>query len=105
MSLTENAYESRKWRSLKILRTALVGKELSEHRCLSSVAYSQTESVSDLLEISLLLLENIREIPSDVSGQTSREIKALSNELRETADRFLELSDRLEKAADQACRA
>lgn len=96
MSLTEKAYEARKWRGLDNLQSALSRTKLGDHHYgYSSGHYNKFESLSDLLEISLLVIENVDDLPYSGGVRTVEQIRRLADELRLHAEQLSELSSRL----------
>ena len=102
MSLTEKAYEARKWRGLHNLQSALSKTKLSDHHYgYSSAHYNKFESLSDLLRISLLVIENIDDLPYSGGERTVKEMMSLADELQHNAEQLSELSSRLKTEAQR----
>ena len=107
MSMTEWGYENKKWRGLHNLQSALSKAKLGDHHYgYSSAHYNKFESLSDLLSISLLVLENTDEIPYSGGEKTVAEMMSLVSELRDHAEQLSKLSrDLYNEAMDWANRA
>ena len=106
MSLTEKAYETRKWRGLHNLASALSGTKLGdEHYGYSSAHYNKFESLGDLLHISLLAIENVDNLSYSGGERAVIEIESemmrLADELRHNAENLSELSSRLKNEASR----
>jgi FtsZ-binding cell division protein ZapB len=110
VSLNESAIEERQWRGLTNLRSALSKKRLDDHHYgYSSAHYNKFESLSDLLMITLLVLENIDKIPYEVGHETGADLAGLSEEIKHrSADRiqatrreFMDLSEEVKWRAEQ----
>ncbi len=64
VSMGLEAYNKKKWRGLNSLQSALSMTQLDDHHYgYSSAHYNKFASLSDLLEISLLVLDNVDKIP------------------------------------------
>ena len=98
MSMTPQAYNEKKWRGLNSLRSALSMTNLDDHHYGYSTAhYNKFESLSDLLHISLLVLDNVDKIPYSGDLETFKdaefhEMKSLARELEYTAKQLEKLS-------------
>lgn len=109
MSMTPEAYDKKKWRGLNNLRSALSMTNLDDHHYGYSTAhYNKFESLSDLLQISLLVLDNVDKIPHSGGVETYGEMRNLAKELQETARELQDtarqlgdLSYNLNKKAEQ----
>jgi hypothetical protein len=110
VSLNENAIEERQWRGLNNLRSALSKKRLDDHHFgYNSAYYNKFESLSDLLKITLLVLENIDDIPYEVGHEKGADLAGLSNENKHrSADRIqatrrelMDLSEEVKWRAEQ----
>ena len=102
MSMTPEAYDEKKWRGLKNLRSALSGAKLSDHHFgYRSDHYNKFESLSDLLRISLLVIEKMDDIPYSGGCNTIEEMMLLAAELQHTAAELTELGSRLKNEADR----
>jgi len=108
MSLTEQAYQERKWRGLNTLRCALANERLADHHYgWSSAHYNKFEALPDLLEIGILVSENFERIP----GKDSQEIEAsytemmrLSQILEDASKQIADLGNRIADGARQLIR-
>jgi hypothetical protein len=110
VSLTPEAYEEKRWRGLNNLRSALSKSKLDDHHYgYSSGHYNKFASLSDLLEITLLVLDKIDEIPYEGGRETVAEMMRLSDEVKCAAEHLSGLSnhlkDRAEKWAECSWRA
>lgn len=102
MSMTPEAYDKKKWRGLNSLQSALSMTQLDDHHYGSSSAhYNKFASLSDLLEISLLVLDNADKIPHSGGVETYQEMRSLANELEDAARHLGQLSCRLNSKAEQ----
>jgi hypothetical protein len=102
VSMTPEAYDEKKWRGLHNLQSALSRTKLGDHHYgYSSAHYNKFESLSDLLIISLLVLENLDEIPYSGGDKTVAEIMSLADELKYNAEQLSELSSRLKNEAQR----
>ncbi len=98
MSLMSEANETRKWRGLESLRSALSDSKLDDrHYGWSSAHYNNFESISDLLQIGTLTLDNIEKIVALKSRDIDREVYELSNMMRDAAALFQNMADSLER--------
>lgn len=105
MCMTTEAYDEKKWRGLKNLQSAMSRTKLDDHHFgWSSASYNKFEAVSDVLQISLLVLENIEKIPTDGSAETATELKRLSDEVQDWAMQFSNLSSDLRDEAARLAR-
>ena len=96
------AYDEKKWRGLKNLQSALSRAELDDHHYGYSTAhYKKFMSLSDLLHISLIVIEKIDDIPYSDGHNTVKEMMKLSDELRHNAEKIMELSVRLKNEAER----
>ena len=86
MSMGPEAYNKKKWRGLNSLQSALSMTQLDDdHYGYSSAHYNKFESLSDLLHISLLVLDNVDKIPYSGDLETFKdaefhEMKRLAEE-------------------------
>ena len=107
MSMTPQGYNEKKWRGLNSLRSALSMTNLDDHHYGYSTAhYNKFESLSDLLQISLLVLDNVDKIPYSGDLETFKdaefhEMKSLARELEYTAKQLEELSYNLNVKAHE----
>lgn len=107
MSMTTEAYNKKKWRGLNSLQSALSMAKLDDHHYgYSSAHYNKFASLSDLLEISLLVLDNVDKIPYSGDLETFKddefhEMKRLAKELEYTAKQLEELSHNLNDKAHE----
>ena len=107
MSMTPQAYNEKKWRGLNSLRSALSMTNLDDHHYGYSTAhYNKFESLSDLLHVSLLVLDNVDKIPYSGDLETFKddefhEMKRLAKELEYTAKQLEELSYNLNGKAHE----
>ena len=102
MSLGPEAYEEKKWRGLNNLRSALSQSKLDDHHFgYSSGHYNKFESLSDLLSITLLVLDNLDAIPYEGGRQTVAELMRLSDELKHNAEHLSDLSYELKNQAEK----
>lgn len=107
MSMTPQAYNEKKWRGLNSLRSALSMTNLDDHHYGYSTAhYNKFESLSDLLHVSLLVLDNVDKIPYSGDLETFKddefhEMKRLAKELEYTAKQLEELSYNLNDKAHE----
>ena len=107
MSMTPQAYNEKKWRGLNSLRSALSMTNLDDHHYGYSTAhYNKFESLSDLLHVSLLVLDNVDKIPYSGDLETFKddefhEMKRLAKELEYTAKQLEELSHNLNDKAHE----
>ena len=98
MSLTPEAYETRQWRGLEALRSALSDSKVDDrHYGWSSAHYNNFESISDLLEIGILTLDNIEKIVALQSRDIDREVYELSDMMRGAAALFQNMADSLKR--------
>lgn len=109
MSMTPKAYDKKKWRGLNNLQSALSTTQLGDHHYGYSTAhYNKFESLSDLLHISLLVLDNVEKIPHSGGVKSYEEMRSLANELQDTArqlgDLSFSLNDKAKQWADSALR-
>ena len=102
VSMTEQAYENYKWRGLHNLQSALSKAKLGDHHYgYSSARYNKFESLSDLVTISFLVLENTDNIPSSGGKDTFEEMMKLAEEIQHNADQLSELSSKLRNEAER----
>jgi len=102
VSLTDKAYEERKWRGLNNLRSALSQSRLADHHYgYSSAHYNKFDSLSDLLKIALLVLDNIEGIPYEGGRETGDELMRLSGEVMHHAEQLSDLSYQLRNQAER----
>ena len=107
MSMGPEAYNKKKWRGLNSLQSALSMTQLDDHHYgYSSAHYNKFASLSDLLEISLLVLDNVDKIPYSGDLETFKdaefhEMKRLAEELKYTAKQLEELSYNLNDKAHE----
>jgi hypothetical protein len=102
VSMTEQAYENYKWRGLHNLQSALSKTKLGDHHYgYSSAHYNKFESLSDLVTISFLVLENTNNIPSSGGKDTFEEMIKLAEEIQHNADQLSELSSKLRNEAER----
>ncbi len=107
MSMTPQAYNEKKWRGLNSLQSALSMTQLDDHHYgYSSAHYNKFASLSDLLEISLLVSDNVDKIPYSGDLETFKdaefhEMKRLAEELKYTAKQLEELSYNLNDKAHE----
>jgi hypothetical protein len=102
VSMTEQAYENYKWRGLHNLQSALSKTKLGDHHYgYSSAHYNKFDSLSDLVEISFLVLDNTDNIPSSGGEDTFEEMMILAEELQHNADKLSELSSKLRNEAER----
>ena len=107
MSMTPQAYNEKKWRGLNSLRSALSMTNLDDHHYGDSTAhYNKFESLSDLLHVSLLVLDNVDKISYSGDLETFKddefhEMKRLAKELEYTAKQLEELSYNLNDKAHE----
>jgi hypothetical protein len=100
MSMTTEAYDEKKWRGLKNLQSALSRAQLVDHHYgYSSGHYNKFESLSDLLSISLLVIEKMDDIPYSGGRNAVKEIMHLADELQHNAEQLSDLSARLKNEA------
>ena len=102
MSLTNDAYEIRRWHGLETLQRLLSGKHGTPDYQ-SSVAYREIERISDLLQIADLCDVHLRGI--SIRGlepyhQVRHELHRIEQELREKAEAFQSLSQELRSVAE-----
>ena len=102
MSLTDEAYEIRRWHGLEALQRLLSGKH-GKPGYQSSVAYHDIERISDLLRIADLCDVNLRGI--SIRGlepyhQVLYELHRIEQELRKRAEAFQSLSQEMQRVAD-----
>jgi hypothetical protein len=102
VSMTEQAYENYKWRGLHNLQSALSKTKLGDHHYgYSSARYNKFESLSDLVTISFLVLENTDNIPSSGGKYAFEEMMKLAEEIQHNADQLSELSSKLRNEAER----
>jgi hypothetical protein len=107
VSMGPEAYNEKKWRGLNNLRSALSMTNLDDHHYGYSTAhYNKFESLSDLLHISLLVLDNVDKIPYSGDLETFKdaeflEMRSLARELEYTAKQLEELSYNLNVKAHE----
>ncbi|MCZ8323069.1 MAG: hypothetical protein O9296_16040 [Novosphingobium sp.] len=102
MSMTPEAYEEKMWRGLHNLQSALSRTKLGDnHYGYSSGHYNKFESLSDLLKISLLVIENVDGLPYSGGEKTVKEMMSLADELQHNAEQLSELSSRLKNEAQR----
>lgn len=102
MSMTTEAYNKKKWRGLNSLQSALSMTQLDDHHYGYSTAhYNKFESLSDLLQISLLVLDNVDKIPHSGGVETYEEMRRLANELEDAARHLGQLSYSLNNKTEQ----
>lgn len=102
MSITSQSYDKKKWRGLNNLQSALSTTKLDDHHYgYSSANYNKFESLSDLLQISLLVLDNVDKIPHSGGVETVKEMRSLAKELEHTARQLGNLSYSLNDKAKQ----
>lgn len=109
MSMTPEAYDKKKWRGLNNLQSALSMMQLDDHHYgYSSAHYNKFESLSDLLQISLLVLDNVDKLPHSGGVETYEEMRSLASELEDAARHLRQLSyslnDKAAQWADSALR-
>jgi hypothetical protein len=107
--MTPEAYNKIKWRGLNNLQSALSTAKLDDHHYgYSSAHYNKFETLSDLLQISLLVLDNVDKIPYSGGAETYKEMRILAEKLQDTARELGELSynlnDKAEHWAESALR-
>ena len=79
MSMTPQAYNEKKWRGLKNLQSTLSSAKLADHHFgYRSDHYNKFESLSDLLLISLLVIDKIDDLPYSGGDNTVREMMRLA---------------------------
>jgi hypothetical protein len=99
--------QQEKWRGLNSLQAALSMTQLDDHHYgYSSAHYNKFASLSDLLEISLLVLDNADKIPYSGDLETFKdaefhEMKSLAKELEYTARQLEQLSYNLNDKAHE----
>jgi hypothetical protein len=102
VSMTPEAYENKKWRGLNNLQSALSRTKLGDHHYgYSGARYNKFESLSDLLEISLIVLENLDEISYSGGVNTAKEMESLADEIQYNAVQLSEISCRLKNEAER----
>ena len=104
MSLTEEAYEERKWGPFPALRQTLATKQIPDRYFgLSSVSDNMFARLNRLLEISVLVEEYGEEIadatPDVGVGETIRDIERLEEMLHDTANRFEAQAEQIRSVA------
>jgi hypothetical protein len=102
VSMTPEAYDEKRWRGLHNLQSALSMTKLGDHHYgYNSAHYNKFESLSDLLRISLLVLENTDDLPYSGGEKTVKEMMSLARELQHNADQLSELSSHLRNEAER----
>ena len=100
MSLIPEAYEKRKWRGLEALRSALADQKLDDrHYGWSSAAYNNFEAISDLLQIGTLALDSRELLKASEVPDLERDIRELSERIRDIARMLQDMSDELRRSA------
>jgi hypothetical protein len=100
--MTPKAYDEKKWRGLKNLQSALSRADLDDHHYGYSTAhYNKFESLSDLLYITLLVLDKVDIIPNSDIENTVKEMRNLAGELEYRADQLRGLSVQLKNEAER----
>lgn len=102
MSLTDWSHGRRMWRGMKILPKLLFDKRIEAEKYLSSADCHPLESLTELLEISLLTSENIQSFPLDLKDE---EFVHLRNELGEIVEMLRDASNRLDRLSSAIARS
>lgn len=107
MSLTDEAYQERKWQGLNRLRSALADEKLDDrYYGWSSVSSNVFERMHNLLEIGLLVSDNFERLPAESEHEIyalSGEMMGLARMLRDASETFSDLGDKIAKDAQAWC--
>ena len=95
MSLTNKAYDERKWHGLRRLAALMADTRLNDcHYPHSSAGYSMFEEITDLHELALLVVDNKDRLKYE-DRDLMREVAELSKMLEGVSERFRMLSGHL----------
>jgi hypothetical protein len=92
MSLTEKAYEERKWQGLKRLADLMSGLRLDDkHYPISTAGYSVRDHMTDLFTIALIIIDNkslLENVDVELRSDIDRELYTLSEMLENFSHHF-----------------